>query len=165
MQPLNAALFSQPNLQLRVWFNDGVNGFAALSPVQNLTPAPYALEALNAGSASNLLGAVSASQVTGAFALAQLPAAVLTNNGASVVLNGLFTGGGAGLTNVNAASLNGLNASNLWQIGGNNVAAGQFLGSTNNQPLELSADRNRALRPRAGGERGRRAQRDWRRAG
>ena len=48
MTSINASLFTQPNLQLRIWFNDGVNGFAALSPVQNLTPAPYAIHAINA---------------------------------------------------------------------------------------------------------------------
>jgi len=45
MDALPAALFAQPNLQLRIWFNDGVNGFAALDPTQSLTPAPYALNA------------------------------------------------------------------------------------------------------------------------
>ncbi len=43
MAAINAGLFNQPNLQLRIWFNDGANGFAALSPVQTLTPAPYAI--------------------------------------------------------------------------------------------------------------------------
>ncbi|MGH7972092.1 MAG: hypothetical protein ACREIC_25545, partial [Limisphaerales bacterium] len=42
MAAIDASLFNQPNLQLRIWFNDGVNGFAALSPVQNVTPTPYA---------------------------------------------------------------------------------------------------------------------------
>ncbi len=42
MSYMDASLFTQPGLQLRIWFNDGVNGFAALSPVQNLTPTPYA---------------------------------------------------------------------------------------------------------------------------
>jgi len=45
MAYLDSSLFTQPGLQLRIWFNDGVNGFAALSPVQNLTPAPYAIVA------------------------------------------------------------------------------------------------------------------------
>ncbi len=45
MDALPAALFAQPNLKLRIWFNDGVNGFAALEPAQPLTPAPYALNA------------------------------------------------------------------------------------------------------------------------
>jgi hypothetical protein len=42
MAYLDSSLFVQPGLQLRIWFNDGVHGFAALSPVQDLTPTPYA---------------------------------------------------------------------------------------------------------------------------
>ena len=42
MTAVSQSVFMQPNLQLRIWFNDGVSGFAALSPDQNLTPAPYA---------------------------------------------------------------------------------------------------------------------------
>ena len=42
MMAITTGFFTQPNLQLRIWFNDGVNGFAALSPAQSLTPAPYA---------------------------------------------------------------------------------------------------------------------------
>jgi hypothetical protein len=53
MLSIGAALFNQPNLQLRIWFNDGVNGFAALSPVQNLTPTPYATYAASAGGLSS----------------------------------------------------------------------------------------------------------------
>ena len=42
MNVLDASLFLEPNLQLRIWFNDGVNGFAVLDPAQTLTTAPYA---------------------------------------------------------------------------------------------------------------------------
>ncbi len=46
----------------------------------------------------------------------------------------------------NAATLNGLSATNFWQVGGNNVAPGQFIGSTNNQPVEIWVNGARALR-------------------
>src|ERR1039457_6723686 len=62
MTAMAAALFTQPNLQLRIWFNDGVNGSAALSPVQSLTSVPYASMA---NSASNLLGVLPATQLSG----------------------------------------------------------------------------------------------------
>jgi hypothetical protein len=40
MTAIPVAVFTtQSDLQLRIWFNDGVNGFAALSPAQDLTPA------------------------------------------------------------------------------------------------------------------------------
>ena len=51
MAAMDATLFSQPNLDLRIWFSDGANNFAALDPAQNLTPAPYAIFA---NTASNL---------------------------------------------------------------------------------------------------------------
>ena len=92
MEGIPAAVFGQPNLQLRIWFNDGANGSQALSPLQNLTPTPYATEAMNAIGAGNLLGSLPASQLTGAFPaqlsgtipLTQLPGVVLTNNEANV---------------------------------------------------------------------------------
>src|SRR2546423_838547 len=61
MTALSATLFGKPDLQLRIWFNDGVHGSAALSPAQNLTPAPYAIQALNA---SNLLGTLPGALLT-----------------------------------------------------------------------------------------------------
>ncbi len=48
-----------------------------------------------------------------------------------------FSGSGGGLTGVNASALGGLNRSNYWQLGGNQISAGQFLGSQNNQPVEI----------------------------
>ena len=118
MAALSAALFARPNLQLRIWFNDGVNGFAGLNPVQDLTPSPYAIFA---HSTSNLLGNLAvaqlsgplpASQLGGVVALAQLPTVLLTNNQSGVNLTGSFTGNGAGVTNVNATTLGGLGSSN-----------------------------------------------------
>src|ERR1035437_2436502 len=47
MTVIDASVFARPNLELRIWFDDGVQGSTALSPVQNLTPAPYAISALN----------------------------------------------------------------------------------------------------------------------
>ena len=53
MQIISASLFLKSDLQLRIWFNDGVNGFAALSPVQNLTATPYAAHASSASTLDN----------------------------------------------------------------------------------------------------------------
>jgi hypothetical protein len=51
MTSIDASLFgTQTNLGLRIWFNDGVHGSFALSPVQNLTPVPYAITAQNLSS-------------------------------------------------------------------------------------------------------------------
>jgi len=45
MMALSADLFEQPDLHLRIWFDDGVHGFSALSPTQPLTAVPYAMMA------------------------------------------------------------------------------------------------------------------------
>lgn len=82
MMALNAALFVQPNLQLRLWFNDGVSGFAVLNPPQKLTHAPYAAfanTASNANSALNVSGSISASQITGAISSNNIGAGTITS--------------------------------------------------------------------------------------
>jgi hypothetical protein len=116
MMALSPPLFLQTNLQLRIWFNDGVSGFAALSPDQNLSAAPYAANAAlagyaaSAGSAANAAVAtqansVSAANITGTLAAAQLPASVVTNGATGVNISGSFTGNAGGLTNVQTSSL------------------------------------------------------------
>jgi hypothetical protein len=101
---------------------NGANNFTTLAPRQQITPTPYALFAGTAGN------------VSGTLASDNLPASPTFSG--TVTANSIV-GNGTGVTNVNAAALNGLNATNFWQLGGNNVAAGQFLGSTNNQSLEI----------------------------
>lgn len=68
MIELDAALFTQPNLQLRIFFSDGVNGFAVLNPVQDLTFAPYAASAAFSRSASNLIGTLPSTNFGGTYA-------------------------------------------------------------------------------------------------
>ena len=99
MAAINAGQFNQPDLQLLVWFNDGVNGFAALSPAQNLTPVPYADFADNA---SNLIGSLPASQLSGTLAAATLP---VSPDFSGTVSAGDFSGNGTNLTSLNADSL------------------------------------------------------------
>ncbi len=135
MTAIDPAIFAQPALQLRIWFNDGVHGFAALDPPQSLTPAPYAIFASSAN-AAGLTGTIPAATLGGIYSNA-----VTLTNAANI-----FAGNGIGLTNVNAAKLGGYAADRFWKLGGNNVAPGQFLGSTNNQPVELWVNNTRALR-------------------
>jgi hypothetical protein len=99
MAAISAALFNQPNLQLLIWFNDGVKGFAALSPAQNLTPAPYSVFA---GSASNLLGNLPATQLSGALASSTLP---VSPEFSGTVSAESFSGSGTNLTSLDASSL------------------------------------------------------------
>jgi hypothetical protein len=110
---------------------NGAGSYVDLSPLQPLTPAPYAIFAENA--------------VNGGLAAGTYTNAVTLNNPSNNV-SGTFTGNGASVSNVNALSLNGLAAGAFWQLGGNAVAGGQFIGSTNNQPVELWANQSRAFR-------------------
>jgi hypothetical protein len=86
MTAISASLFSQPNLQLQIWFSDGVKGFAVLSPLQNLTTAPYAAFANNANAVAN----------------SALPTNAVFSGPVTATS---FTGSGTNLTSLNASSL------------------------------------------------------------
>ncbi len=110
MAALPAFVFAQLNLQLRIWFNDGVNGFGALNPPQNLTPSPYAIRALNANFAATATTAISANAVaatniTGPIPLSQLQGAVVANGQTNLNLTGTFSGNGGALSNLSANSI------------------------------------------------------------
>lgn len=131
--------------------NDSVGGsFVLLAPRTPLMPTPYAIMA---NSASNLLGALPAGQLSGTISNTSLPT---SPSFPGTVTASSFSGNGAGLTNVNAASLGGLNSSNFWQTGGNaGTAAGtHFLGTTDNQPLEFKVNGRRVLRIEDNGDGG-----------
>ena len=88
-----------------LWLEIGVrtNGaaeFNTMSPRQALTPAPYALFTPNAGSAANLSGSLPADQIVGT-----VPAMNLPTNLAYLSPDGVFTGNGAGLSNLNGANI------------------------------------------------------------
>lgn len=112
------------------WLEIGVrtNGggdFTFLAPRQQVTSAPYAIRA------RHFTGVISNAQLTGAYS------GPVTFSNPSNSFSGSFTGNGAGLTNLNA-----------WQLGGNaGTAPGvNFLGTTDNQPLEFLVNNQRTLR-------------------
>ena len=96
---------------------NGSGAFSPLNPRQALTPAPYALYTPNAGAAASVSGSVAASQITGTLPDTQLPASVARTN-------------------------------QVWLLGGNSgtTPGTQFLGTTDNQPLELKVNAQRVLR-------------------
>ena len=120
---------------------NGAGTFTNLAPRQKITPTPYAI------TASNLTGTLPAAQLSG-----NLPAGSLAGTyGSAVTLNNAansFTGNGTGLTNVNASTLGGLSSSNFWRTGGNagTTPGPQFLGTTDNLPVEIRVNGQRALR-------------------
>ncbi len=126
---------------------NGGSAFGMLTPRQALTPAPYAIYSGNV-SGAGISGTInSASIANGSIGANQLANASVTSaklaDGAA--LAELLDDDGAG-SGLDADLLDGLQASAFWQLGGNNVSAGQFLGSTNSQPLEFKVGGLRALR-------------------
>jgi len=97
---------------------NGAGSFTPLTPRQQVTPTPYAIFAETAN-AAGLSGTIPAADLSGV--------------------------NGSGLTGVNAATLGGLGANNFWQLTGNTVAAGQFLGSLNSQPVLFDVNGTPAL--------------------
>ncbi len=143
------------------WLEIGVetNGaatFTTLAPRQQLTPTPYAIYAEN----------VPAAGVSGTLVDAQLTHSAVTVNpgpglsgggrvglGNTIILTNTgvlsISGNGDGLTNVNAATLGGLASSGFWITTGNvgtSPANGNYIGTADNQALELHVDGQRAFR-------------------
>ena len=128
-------------LEIGVRTNGSVSAYQTLSPRQPLTAVPYAV------TAGNVTGVVPAGSLSGSY-----PGAVTFNNGANV-FDGTFNGNGSGLTALNASQLaSGTVPSaalgNAWQIGGNSGTSPDtnFLGTADNQPLELRVNESRAFR-------------------
>jgi hypothetical protein len=118
-------------LQLQVNIN-GITPLVTLNPRQRITPNP---QALYAGSATTATTATTASSVAaGAVTSSGLaPGSV----GATAIADGAITS-----ADLSASLLN----TTFWKLTGNDVIPGQFIGSTNNQPLELKVGGARALR-------------------
>jgi hypothetical protein len=113
---------------------NGSGLFLTLIPRQKLTPTPYAITAANVIPGGGLSGTYGG-------------AVTLSN------ANNNFSGNGANVTGVNAAALGGLASSNFWQTSGNSgtTPSTQFLGTSDNQPLEIHVNGVRALRIEPGG--------------
>jgi len=61
-QPIDPETFTNGDVRLRVWFNDGAHGFEKLSPDQRIVASGYSLVAQTANSLS---GVISSSQLPG----------------------------------------------------------------------------------------------------
>jgi len=125
-------------LETRVRTN-GSGAFTTLWPRQQLTPAPYALYA-------SIAGTITGPLVLGSNMNAVPQAGMLRWTGTD--FEG-YTGSRwvSVMTNVNSALLGGLSSSSFWQLGGNGgTRAENFLGTTDNQPLEMRVNGGRALR-------------------
>lgn len=99
---IDPAIFQNPDVRLRVWFNDGVNNFQQLIPDQRMGAVGFAMTAERADVAGS---------VTGNIPLQQLPPVLVTNNATEISLTGAFTGDGSGLV--------GIRGSTPWQVAAN----------------------------------------------
>jgi hypothetical protein len=84
-------------LEIAVRTNGAAN-FTTLEGQQPITSAPYAMQAISAGS-------VASTNISGSLALSQLPPAVVTNGSSGVSFTGAFNGNGSGLTNLGVSAL------------------------------------------------------------
>jgi len=116
---------------------NGGAGFTLLQPRQRLTPTPYAI------TAGNVTGVLPNSGLSGAYG-----GAVVFNNAGNS-----FAGNGSGLANLNANNLASGTVpaaalGNAWKTTGNSGTspAANFIGTTDNQPLELRVNSVRAFR-------------------
>jgi trimeric autotransporter adhesin len=128
---------------------NGGSAYVGLTPLQPLTPAPYAIFA---NTASNLIGVLPAAQISGSVPSANFSGtygSALTLSNSANQISGAFIGNGANVTNVNAATLGGINSTGFWKTNGNtgaNPTNGAFLGTADNLPLEFKVNGQRDLR-------------------
>jgi hypothetical protein len=132
-------------LQIGVRSSGNTGSFTMLAPLQEITAAPSAIVA---NAALSLIGTLPGMQLTGT-----LPPSLLAGSYENAVnfTNGdnHFGGDGSGLAGVNAATLGGVAVAGLWNINGNSGTSPQsnnFLGTVDNEPLELHVNGARALR-------------------
>jgi hypothetical protein len=132
-------------LQIGVETN-GAGSFSTLSPRQQLTPAPYAVFAGSA-SASGLSGTIPSSSLSGTYG-----SVINFNNGANS-FDGSFYGAFYGSSFIGGDFVGnfigtGSSLTDVWHASGNfgTTAGTDFVGTTDNQPLELHVNGVRALR-------------------
>jgi hypothetical protein len=136
MAAIDASVFLNQKLQLRIWFSDDVNPFAALDPPQDLTPTPYALFAQTAGTVIN--NSVTAASIASGQVVKSL-------NGLKDAVNLVASTNVTLRTNGNNLSLSAgpwlLNGSSTFYNGGN-VGIGT---TTPNAPLHIASDANSVM--------------------
>ena len=140
-------VFTGTNYWLEVGVEtNGAGSFTTLAPRQPITPTPYAVFAEGAD-AAGISGTIPAGNVGGTYGNA-----VNFNNGANS-FDGSFYGDfyGATFTGGNFVGNfvgTGSSLTDVWHTGGNfgTTAGADFAGTTDNQPLELHVNNQRALR-------------------
>ena len=91
MTPIPNTVFANPDVHLRVWFDDGTNGSQLLTPDQRIAAVGYAMVASTVPD-----GAITSDKLSSGLTLKG------TTNG---TFSGTFIGDGSGLTNIPASAI------------------------------------------------------------
>jgi hypothetical protein len=143
-------------LQVNVRTN-GAGSFTTLSPRQPLTPTPYALYAPNAGAAASATTAATATTagtatVANGVAPNSVTSAGIRSGNVVKSLNGqtdvVTLVGGSNIVVDTSAGTVSISSPTTWSVKGNGgtIPGTDFLGTTDNKPLELKVNGQRALR-------------------
>lgn len=155
MVPVPATVFTNTDVRLRVWFNDGTNGFEQLAPDQRIAAVGYAFLAANVPdatitSAKLAPNAVNAASIAAASVTANKLAAGQVVKSLNALKDDVVLAPGANVTfstNGNSLQISAAGGSG-WSLTGNSgIAPGvNFIGTTDNHPLELRANNLRGLK-------------------
>lgn len=136
-----AGVFTGANRWLEISVRtNGTASYQTLSPRQPISSSPYAIRAAEAGSAATAGSATVASTVS----LNAVSTAGLQNNS---VTSDKIQDGTIAAADLDATLLNGT----FWRLDGNALDGSQFLGSVNNQPVNIHVNGRRGLRLEAAG--------------
>jgi len=131
MQAVPGSVFTQPDVHLRIWFSNGASGFAQLSPDQRMGSVGYAMMAARVNDAAVNVASLADMSVT----TAKLAANAVTSE--------RIADGTIAASDLAPALLDGT----FWKLTGNSATTPtQFLGTTDNRPLEFRVNGARTLR-------------------
>ncbi|HAV60804.1 MAG TPA: hypothetical protein DCY13_00370, partial [Verrucomicrobiales bacterium] len=140
-----AAVFTGADRWLDIQVRTGLGAFTPLTTRQRLTATPYAIRAREAAAVPNgsITGAMIANGAVGASGLAD-GAVTLTKLFDNSVSSAKIADGSVQAADVNAASFD----TTFWRTAGNTgtTPGTHFLGTADNQPLEIRVNGQRALR-------------------
>lgn len=153
-RPLAATVFSGTERYLRVWFSADGTSYTLLTPDRRIAAVPYALqaeEAIHAGQADNATHAQEAVHAQQApwSGLSGVPDGFSDGVDNDTLAGLACSDGQSPQWNGSAwVCANGVDTTTLWSLAGNSgtTPGTDFIGTTDNQALELKVNNGRALR-------------------